>query len=291
MAVSLLDALPWRIGSVVDRSLQPTTLDNSVSLEKAGGSEKLVVLLGWGGALQKHLSKIRKFYLAANYAVVSYISPMSCFLQGGLIEKDIDELVEIIQQEVSQAKDQHFHVHLHSNNGVIVWGALLLALRESAPQIFPSLTGIVFDSAPRMDPKPPGIFWQALGFTFPCIPIMLRRNQYIHPVWTPALFVFFLIKLISLRLLPQATRRFTFAKVREIVLHEMPSWVPQLYIYSKADRLISSNSVEDYILRQKRRGTTITTKVFADTPHVQHYLKQEAEYQDALLAFLECRRP
>lgn len=286
MAVSLRDALPWNIADSVDRSLRPTDTDNSVTFDKSTDDLKLVVLLGWGGALQKHLSRIRQFYIDERYAVVSYISPMSCFLCGGLIEKDIAELAKIIQRELPRVRQKTFHVHLHSNNGTFVWGALLLALQEFAPEALPALTSVVLDSAPRMDPKPPNLLMQAIGFTFPCIPILLRRNQYVHPVWTPALFFYFLLKLLWMRMKPLVGGRFGFAQVREAVLCGMPAATPQLYIYSTKDKLISSAAVEDFISKQRTRGVQVSAKLFTDTPHVQHFLRKEAEYKDALQKFL-----
>eukprot|EP00931_Biecheleriopsis_adriatica_P122029 TRINITY_DN97058_c0_g1_i1.p1 TRINITY_DN97058_c0_g1~~TRINITY_DN97058_c0_g1_i1.p1 ORF type:complete len:304 (-),score=43.59 TRINITY_DN97058_c0_g1_i1:88-954(-) len=287
MAVTLLDALPWRIAGAVERSLQGTELDNSVKVEKPVDGQRLVLLLGWGGALQKHLSRIQQFYLEENHAVVSYISPMSCFLQGGLIEKDILNVTETMHRELSLVKRRTFHVHIHSNNGTMVWGALMLAFRESFPEVLASLTGIVLDSAPRMEPKTPSLPLQALGFTFPCIPIMLRKNQYVHPVWTPALFVYFLLRLLWMRLRPSAARRFAFEQVRDAVLYGMPADVPQLYLYSLQDKLIWSSAVEDYIARQRKRGVSVSAKVFSDTAHVQHFLRRGEEYKEELRKFLK----
>jgi len=268
------------------RSLQATVVDNSVCVEKCTGGQRLVVLLGWGGALKKHLSRIRALYLAEGYAVVSYISPMSCLLQGGLVENDIVELADTVRRELPQVERKTFHVHLFSNNGTFVWGALTLALKDSAPTVFDALTGIVLDSAPRLGPKPPNLLMQALGLTFPCIPIMLRRSQYVHPVWTPALFLYFLIRMAWMRLNPSTARRFQLANVKDAVLFGMPSTVPQLYIYSAKDKLITSAAVEDFMAMQQKRGVRITTKRFDDTPHIQHFLRKESEYKEVLLAFL-----
>lgn len=287
MAVSLLDALPWRISGAVERCLQPTVADNSVHIEHCEDAERLVIVLGWGGALQKHLAKLRNFYLSERYIVISYISPMSCFFDHGLIESDIEELSRSLHQELIRVRRKTFHVHLHSNNGTFVWGSLMLALRESSPDTFSALTGIVLDSAPRVGLKPPSLISQALGFTFACIPIMLRRNQYVHIIWTPALFFFLLFKFLTMYLKVPTHRRFMFDAIQNAVVLNMPVDVPQLYIYSTKDLLISSHAVEEYIAGQRKRGMAVSVKRFSDTPHVQHFLRKEVEYKEALRSFLE----
>jgi len=287
MAVTLADALPWRIAGAVDRCLRPNPIDNAVLLERNEGSSKgLAVVLGWGGARQKHLSRLRQFYLSESYCVISYSSPMRCLLEHGPICEDINELATTICRLLPGCNGQ-FHVHMHSNNGTMVWGALMLALRESSPDSLVALSGIVMDSAPRIDPSLPSLWMFALGFTSPCIPIMLQRNRYTHPIWTPVLFLYFLYRLICLRFRPPATRRFTWLQLREAVLHGMPTGVPQLYIYSTKDRLISSTAVEGFIAGQRERGIQTSWKRFSDTPHVQHLLRKEVEYKETLLNFLQ----
>jgi len=286
MAVTLADALPWRIGAAVDRCLGSNPIDNTVFLERSDAGKELAVVLGWGGALQKHLSRLRQFYLSEGYSVISYISPMCCFLERGPISEDINEIATSICRLLPEGTGR-FHVHIHSNNGTMVWGALMLALRESYPDSLTALRGIVMDSAPRIDPSLPKLWMHALGFTFPCIPIMLRRNRYIHPIWTPVLFLYFLYRLIYLRFRPPANRRFTWLQLREVVLHGMPIAVPQLYIYSTKDQLISSAAVESFMSRQSERGIQTSSKRFSDTPHVQHLLRKELEYKETLLNFLQ----
>merc|ERR1712007_275978 len=100
---------------------------------------------------------------------------------------------------------------------------------------------------------------------------MLRRSQYVHPVWTPALFLYFLIRMAWMRLNPSTARRFQLANVKDAVLFGMPSTVPQLYIYSAKDKLITSAAVEDFMAMQQKRGVRITTKRFDDAPHIQHF--------------------
>eukprot|EP00928_Gymnodinium_smaydae_P019743 TRINITY_DN17595_c0_g1_i1.p1 TRINITY_DN17595_c0_g1~~TRINITY_DN17595_c0_g1_i1.p1 ORF type:complete len:338 (+),score=67.92 TRINITY_DN17595_c0_g1_i1:151-1164(+) len=256
--------------------------------------ERLVLVLGWGGALQRHLARLREFYLNGQFAVISYISPMACYLQGGLVEADIVELAACLRREVANVRRKALHVHIHSNNGTFVWGALMLELQKSAPEVLDALSGLVLDSAPRLEPRargPPGIVKQALGFTFPCVPLVVKQNRYVHPVWTPALFFFFLARLTWQRLWQPARQRaeeqrYKFAEVREALLHGIPTRVPQLYIYSAGDRLISANAVEEYMALQRQRGVKVVARRFEDTPHVQHFLRRAGGYKDALRAFL-----
>jgi len=277
----------------VRRSLGPTAEDNEVKVERNPDfdSEKLVVVLGWGGARQKHLSRIRQFYSSSGYVVISYISPMSCFLRGHLDERNILGLASAIGTEVASFKRQVFHIHLHSNNGIMVLAGLMLVLKEATPEVYECLHGIVLDSAPRVPETPPSLVMTALGVTFPAVPIILQRNTYIHPVWTPALFVFFLVRFLWMRLTNSAhlSHRFSLAPLRKVLLAGLPL-VPQLYIYSMADKLITAPNVEAFMARQRRLGAEVSAKKFDNTPHVQHFLRREHEYKEALTAFLDQRR-
>eukprot|EP00929_Paragymnodinium_shiwhaense_P049908 TRINITY_DN25168_c0_g1_i1.p1 TRINITY_DN25168_c0_g1~~TRINITY_DN25168_c0_g1_i1.p1 ORF type:complete len:218 (+),score=31.76 TRINITY_DN25168_c0_g1_i1:105-758(+) len=212
---------------------------------------------------------------------------MSCFLAGAMRDDDVADLVSQTSLELSKLKTQRFHVHLHSNNGTFVWAALLQAFQQTAPGALQSLRGIVFDSAPRLTyGGQDSIVALAFGFTFPAVPIILRRNVYVHPIWTPALFIYFLVKFIGLRLRATQARKFTLAALKETLVSGMPTNVPQLYVYSKKDQLISSSAVEEYIAMQKKNGVTVSWKLFDDTPHVQHFLRREADYREVLKTFL-----
>jgi len=79
---------------------------------------------------------------------------------------------------------------------------------------------------------------------------------------------------------------FALQHLRCALLEGMPTNIPQLYIYSTADKLISANAVESFISRQKANGVKVTAKRFTDTPHVQHYLRKEVEYKQALQSFV-----
>lgn len=46
---------------------------------------------------------------------------------------------------------------------------------------------------------------------------------------------------------------------------------PQLFLYSRADKLINYNDVEYFVAERQKLGVPVVTKCWDDSAHVQHY--------------------
>ena len=60
----------------------------------------------------------------------------------------------------------------------------------------------------------------------------------------------------------------------------------QLFLFSRADTMISSTDVERFASRQRSRGVNVLQKCWPDSPHVLHLRHYASEYTQLCLSFL-----
>ena len=67
----------------------------------------------------------------------------------------------------------------------------------------------------------------------------------------------------------------------------MPVLVPQLVLFSKADRIACYEAILEYIKQQKSLGASVQHCMWEDSPHVLHYRHHREEYYQLVTMFLE----
>lgn len=83
-------------------------------------SRTVVVLLGWLGAKQKHLSKYAEWYTSQGFHVITFTFPMSEVLSyqvGGKAEQDIESLVNHLADWIEEEHGKNLVFHTFSNTG------------------------------------------------------------------------------------------------------------------------------------------------------------------------------
>jgi hypothetical protein len=66
---------------------------------------------------------------------------------------------------------------------------------------------------------------------------------------------------------------------------------PRLYVYSKEDKMVDFNHVEEHLAEVKRRGFVVKTELFEGTGHVNHARSDPARYWGAMgFLWTEARR-
>ena len=71
-------------------------------------------------------------------------------------------------------------------------------------------------------------------------------------------------------------------------LGEMPLKNPELFLYSKVDKLALYQDIEKHIDNRKSQGENqIFSKCWEDSPHVSHYMKYPEQYIELLDMFIE----
>lgn len=69
-------------------------------------------------------------------------------------------------------------------------------------------------------------------------------------------------------------------------MRDHPSAWPQLYLYSRADRVIRHRDVEQMVKAVKEKGVTVDSFDFGTSSHVSHFRDYPEEYSSRCLAFL-----
>ncbi|GAB4839630.1 hypothetical protein Ancab_029154 [Ancistrocladus abbreviatus] len=285
---------------------QANTIDVAGSSECSSAKSKtVVVLLGWLGAKQKHLNKYAEWYTSMGFHAITFTFPMSEILSyqvGGKAEQDVELLANHLADWLEEEHGKNIVFHTFSNTGWLTYGVLLEKFQKQDPSLLGRIRGCIVDSAPVAAPDPQ--VW-ASGFSAAFLKkqsIATKGHavgQYLaqetsmttktvaeqKPAVTEAALLLVLEKFFQIVLnLPTVNRR--LSDVLGLLSSRQPS-CPQLYIYSSADRVIPSQSVESFIEEQRRSGHEVRACNFISTPHVDHFRNDPGLYTSQLTHFFE----
>ncbi|KAK8734264.1 hypothetical protein OTU49_006095 [Cherax quadricarinatus] len=255
-------------------SARDTDEDDFVFINGANGEkEPVVFLLGWLGAQDNHLAKYCSIYNQKGCITIRYTSPLSyMFARPGARNPIARKLLALLRD--MSLDDHPVFFHIFSNNGSILYYSMTKAFTEpDAPNI--SVKGIIFDSTPSPRRLYSGVravygatqgsVWKKIFASFGMALYMLSYGI-LSVLWT----------IISGKL----------PKHPPWALVEDPARCPQLFLYSRADKLISSDDVEFFITERQKLGVPVVAKCWADSPHVQHYRMYPEEYRESVYSFL-----
>ncbi|CAF3508181.1 unnamed protein product [Rotaria sp. Silwood1] len=259
---------------------------NPISITESSFAPVLVCVLGWGGCKRRQLRRLLNFYSSHHIPTVSWTNPMfNCLF--GIDIKQIEHLLDILFHE-SQTSNKIIIIHLHSNNGALVWSYMLNIMKtnEHYNQLLSNIKGIIFDSAPfvRFNNTSNWIIVSAIGTSQPCVSIILNQARYFHLYWTPLMIYYLFIRYFYLRYFSSYSYS-ARDKIREL-LTNIPTNIKQYYLYSTADRLISSSSIEKFMAIQVERGIHVMSHRFVDSGHVNHFRLHSIEYGKFILDFI-----
>lgn len=197
----------------------------------------LVCVLGWGGSTRRQLRRLLDFYSSTGIPTISWISPMTSFFFG-IDEKQVERVLDLLL--LQNERTTGIFIHLHSNNGVFVWGNMIKLMQQNDKYatLLPNVKGVILDSAPFVNTSPAArwIIISAFGASRPCVSIILNRPQYVHWFWTPLIIVYLSIKFFNQRYF-SANVSGNPDRIR-IFVNSIPKNITQYYLYSDADRLI-----------------------------------------------------
>ncbi|KAK7066416.1 Transmembrane protein 53 [Halocaridina rubra] len=239
-----------------------------------GEKEPVVFLLGWLGAKDQHLAKYCSIYNQRGCITIRYTSPLSY-----LFIRPRVKLMPIARKLLALLKDMSLDAHpvffhVLSNNGSTLYYYITQALEETdAPVI--DIKGLIFDSTPA--PRrvysgtraiyeiTAGSIWMKLCASLGMM-IYLMSWGVLSVLWT----------IISGKL----------PKYPPWSLVEERLRCPQLFLYSKADKLIAADDVEFFITERQKLGVPVMKRCWDDSPHVQHFRHHPEEYSNSIYNFL-----
>lgn len=285
---------------------EPTAIDVGGKSDcSSAKSRTVVVLLGWLGAKQKHLSRYAEWYTSRGFHAITFTFPMSEVLSyqvGGKAEQEVELLVNHLGEWLEEEHGKNLVFHTFSNTGWLTYGVMLEKFQKQDPSLLGRIRGCIVDSAPVAAPDPQ--VW-ASGFSAAFLKkqsIATRGSTTSHesakegsfvtktvkepkPAVTETALLVVLEKFFEVVLnLPTVNRR--LSDVVTMLSSRQPN-CPQLYIYSSADRVIPARSVESFIEQQRRSGHEVRSCDFISTPHVDHFRNHPQLYTSQLTRFLE----
>ncbi|CAF1100253.1 unnamed protein product [Adineta ricciae] len=248
-------------------------------------SAALVCVLGWGGCTRRHLRRLLEFYSSQGTSTVSWINPMFNYLFG-VDRKQVERVLDFLLHENRHANQ--IIIHLHSNNGSLVWGHMLQIMKTNQyySHLLPNIKGVILDSAPyvHLNGSSDWLLASAIGASRACVSIILNRAQYYHYLWSPLISYYLFLRFFYRKYLSSDSRS-SSDKVL-LLLNASPVNVKQCYLYSDSDRLIPHQIIEQFINKQKDRGVLVTSHRFADSGHVNHFRLYPTEYGQLILNFI-----
>jgi hypothetical protein len=207
----------------------------------------LICVLGWGGCTRRQLRRLLDFYSSHGYPTISWINPMFNYLFG-IDKKQIEHVLDFLLHE--NRNSNNIIIHLHSNNGALVWGYMLNIMKtnERYNQLLVNIKGIILDSAPfiHFNNSSDWIIASAIGTSRPCVGIILNRAQYFHLIWTPLISYYLFIRFFYRRYFSSDPSS-SSDKLRKL-FNATPTDIKQCYLYSNGDRLIPSSVIGEFFI-------------------------------------------
>ncbi|GFY90217.1 hypothetical protein Acr_07g0004140 [Actinidia rufa] len=248
--------------------------EENVGVVGDNGPVVTVVLLGWLGANPKHLRRYVELYNSRGIHAVTFVASVKDVLWfdlGRKLQQRISALAHDLGSWLGESerdgRERLLIFHTFSNTGWLAYGAILDNL-QGRQDVLMKIKGCVVDSGgdPEINPK----VWAA-GFTaallkkrsYSAYPpsearegleseTSLSKMQQTEPLLIETILLVAFEKLFFFVLnLPDIKQRLT--KVISTLSRNQPL-CPQLYLYSTADKVIPSQSVELFVEKQRREG-------------------------------------
>ncbi|KAM6948300.1 LOW QUALITY PROTEIN: transmembrane protein 53 [Aplochiton taeniatus] len=242
-----------------------------------GTKEPVVILLGWAGCKDRHLSKYSSIYNEQGCVTIRYAPLKTVFISESFGYKELSgtahKLLDILYDYEVENSPVLFHVF--SNGGFMLY-RYVVELLHSHRQQFGALrvVGAVVDSAPGSGNVAGAL--RALAATLgPGINAPLRY----------ALLALFAVTVFLLRVVLYPVTKYIHKNHYDAMRERPPAW-PHLYLYSRADEVIRHGDVELMVRSLRSKGLPVESRDFLSTPHVGHFREFPEEYSLKCLDFL-----
>lgn len=267
-AESPLEALKRKAKGVVEKQTPNKYYGQSFNetLTTTTTERKLVVLMSWLEAKEKHIEKYRQFYLDRGFDVLNVkTSPLDLLLPSvGAMKISRDFVRFMVEKQYSDVLIHGFSV------GGFMFGQCLLDIDRQAEQVrdqlLNSIRGLVFDSL--------------VPFEGTCIGVAnsITRNKVLAKVLESLLRGYLAVGHSI------ATKH--YLKVSDKVWGG-PLRCPSLFFMSKDD-IISDHKIVERLSRDwSNMGISTSNILFDSAPHVQNFTKHHDVYVEEVEKFLK----
>ncbi|CAI9546265.1 unnamed protein product [Staurois parvus] len=262
-----------------------TDLDYSILFPEPGLSdsrwdqqrEPVVILLGWAGCKEKHLAKYSHFYRQQGCIVISHTAAWRTvfFAESfGLrhLREEAKKLLDLLFDYEVEVNPVLFHVF--SNGGFMLYRYITELLHSDAKMRALQVVGAAFDSAPGNR----NVYGSVQALNTILRPRIGRPLRYL-------VLAAFAIMVFVLRIVLYPMTRFLHENHYDAMKRDPSLW-PQLYLYSRADRIISYRDVETVVTARRQRRLPTDSVDFQKSEHVSHYRRYPERYSSACVTFL-----
>ncbi|XP_019386859.1 PREDICTED: transmembrane protein 53 isoform X1 [Crocodylus porosus] len=243
------------------------------------GSERprpVVVLLGWGGCKDQHLAKYSTVYRQRGCTVIRYTAPWrmvffseSCSIRS--LRTPAQQLLQLLFDHRLEKNPLLFHVF--SNGGVMLYRYIVELLHTHRRFKYLRVVGTVFDSSPGRR--------NVLGSLRALAAILSSTNVLLRS----SLLLVFAAMVVILRIMLYPLTRFLHENHYDALLKGPSRW-PELYLYSKADKIIKASDIELMAEARRQHGVPVKAVDFLDSAHVSHLRAHPSCYTSLCGSFL-----
>lgn len=237
----------------------------------------VVILLGWGGCRDKNLAKYSAIYHKRGCIVIRYTAPWHMvFFSESLgipsLRVMAQKLLELLFDYEIERELLLFHVF--SNAGVMLYRYVLELLQTHPRFSHLHVVGTIFDSGPG-DRNLVGAL-RALATILERWPAALRLLLLVAFAMVIVLFHFLLAPFTAL-----------FHTHFYDRLQDSGSHWPELYLYSKADAVVSARDVERMVAARLAHQVLVRSVDFVSSAHVSHLRDYPTYYTSLCVDFMQ----
>lgn len=239
-----------------------------------GTKEPVVILLGWAGCKDKHLSKYSSIYNEQGCVTIRYTAPWkTVFISESFGYKELSstalKLLEILYDY--EVENSPIFFHIFSNGGFMLYRYIIELLHNDKQFSSLCVIGAVVDSAPGSGNVRGAL--RALTATL---------GPKISPVLRYVLLALFAVTVFLLRIVLYPLTKYIHKNHYDAVQERPPAW-SHLYLYSRADQVIRHRDIELFVETLKQKGVPVDIFDFVSSPHVGHFRDFPEQYS------LKCR--
>ncbi|XP_059840211.1 transmembrane protein 53 isoform X1 [Hypanus sabinus] len=239
--------------------------------------DPVTILLGWAGCQDKHLAKYSYIYKNQGCVVLRYPTPWQEIFFPGIFSKNLHytarKLLDLLFDIGIEEHPILFHVF--SNAGSMLYCRIVELFNQPETKYAKlNVVGAIFDSAPGDKNLLGGI--RALNTVLrPSINIFARCF---------AILIFTLTAFFRVLFYP--VTRFISLSFYDALKAEPSRW-PQLFLYSKADEIISYKDIERMIKARKLLNIEVQSMDFITSQHVSHFKMFPDKYSSKCISFFK----